>query len=123
MVFGFFLFIGGVILSFWIKSWLGLFWPLLGVFSLWQAVKRFRQQGPQIKIGRQGIWSVKTDFLPWGRTLPIVKMELGYRSVSTYLVLLNRFNQHQELAKFNLRELDIDVRTLKMYINELAPKF
>ncbi len=49
-------------------------------------------------------------------------MEVGYRSVSTYLVLLNRFNQHQELARFNLRELDIEARMLKVYIKELAPK-
>jgi hypothetical protein len=108
--------------SLWIKSWWGLFWPLLGIFSIWQAIKRFRQQRAQIKISRQGIWSIKTGFLPWDRTLPLVKMKVGYRYVSTYLVLLNRFNQSQELARFNIRELDIDARILKAYINELAPK-
>jgi hypothetical protein len=122
LILGLFLIGGGLIFSLWIKSWWGLFWLLLGILSIWQAIKRFRQQGAQIKISRQGIWSIKTGFLPWGRTLPLVKMEVGYRNVSTYLVLLNRFNQSQELARFNMRELDIDARILKAYINELAPK-
>jgi hypothetical protein len=122
LILGLFLIGGGLIFSLWIKSWWGLFVTLLGIFSIWQAIKRFRQQGPQIKISRQGIWSIKTGFLPWGRTLPFVKMEVDYRYVSTYLVLLNRFNQSQELARFNIRELDVDARILKAYINELAPK-
>ena len=122
LLLGFFLLIGGVALSLWIKSWLGLFWSLLGMFSIWQAIKRFRQQGPQLKIGRQGVWSVKTNFLPWGRVLPLVKLEAGYRSVSTYLILFNRLNQRQEIARFNMRELDIDARVLNAYIKEFAPK-
>jgi hypothetical protein len=122
LILGLFLIGGGLIFSLWIKSWWGLFWPLLGILSIWQVIKRFCQQGAQIKISSQGIWSMKTGFLPWGKTLPFVKMEMGYRYVSTYLVLLNRFNQSQELARFSIRELDIDARILEAYINELAPK-
>jgi hypothetical protein len=122
LVFGFFLIVGGVALTFWIKSWVGLFWPALGVFSIWGAVKRFRQQEPQVKIGKQGVWTKKTDFLPWSRVLPLIKAEVSYRSVSTYLVLVNRFNQQQELIRFSVRELDVDARLLQVYIREFAPK-
>jgi hypothetical protein len=122
LILGLFLIGGGLIFSLWIKSWWGFSWPLLGILSIWQAIKSFRQQGAQIKVSSQGIWSMKTGFLPWGKTLPFVKMEMGYRYVSTYLVLLNRFNQSKELARFSIRELDIDARILEAYINELAPK-
>jgi hypothetical protein len=42
LILGLFLIGGGLIFSLWIKSWWGLFVTLLGIFSIWQAIKRFR---------------------------------------------------------------------------------
>ena len=108
-----FLFDGGVF-AYWLEWWGAWFIPLLGMFIIWQAIRRGFDQGPQLKIGNSGMWTIKTGFLSWGSALPIIKTEVGYRSVSTYLVLLNRvyLERKTEIASVSMRELDIDARIL-----------
>ncbi|GAA3978241.1 hypothetical protein [Hymenobacter antarcticus] len=114
---------GGAAFTYWLEWWGALFIPLFGLFVIWQAIKRGFDQGPQLKIGNSGIWTAKTGFLPWGRALPIIKTEVGYRSVSTYLVLTNRVypERKTEIASVSMRELDIDARTLQVYLNKYSP--
>ncbi|MGY3090117.1 hypothetical protein ACVWYF_003165 [Hymenobacter sp. UYAg731] len=116
--------LGGSVFAYWIESWWALAVPLLGLFTIWQAVKRGFDQGPQLKIGHSGIWSAEFGFLSWGKALPIIKTEIGYRSTSTYLVILDRTypERKTEFARLSTRALDIDERTLQACLNKYAPK-
>ena len=114
---------GRVAFAYWLKSWWALYIPLLGLFITWQAIKRGFNQGPHLKIGTNGIWTVETGFLPSGKALPAIKTEAGYRSVSTYLVFLNRTcpERKTEIGRLSMRELEIDTRTLRAYLNKCSP--
>ena len=115
---------GGSAFAYWIESWWALAVPLLGLFTIWQAVKRGFDQGPQLKIGHSGIWLAEFGFLPWGKALPNIKSEVGYRSVSTYLVILNRTypERETETARLSMRELDIDARELRASLSKYSSK-
>ena len=115
---------GGSAFAYWIESWWALAVPLLGLFIIWQAVKRGFDQGPQLKIGYSGIWAAEFGFLPWGRALPIIKTEVGYRSASTYLVILNRTYPEREieLARLSMRELAIDASELQACLSKYSSK-
>ena len=117
---GLFLF-GGAALGYWLKLWVTGIFPLGGIFTVWQAIKRARDQGPQLKIGRPGIWTVKTGFLPWGQAMPVIKQDIGYRYVASYLVIVNRLNPYKELERIRIEYLDIDIRSLQAYLKEFAP--
>lgn len=115
---------GGTAFAYWIESLWALFLPLLGLFTTWQAIKRGFDQGPQLKIGNSGIWTTETGFLPWGRALPVIKTEVDYRSVSTYLASLSRTypERETEIARVSVRELDVDGRTLQTYLSRYSSK-
>ena len=115
---------GGSAFAYWIESWWALAVPLLGLFIILQAIKRGLDQGPQLKVGHVGVWSAEFGFLSWGKASPIIKTEVGYRSVSTYLVILNRTypERETEIARLSIRELDIDARALQTYLNKYSSK-
>ena len=113
---------GGVAFTYWVKWWGGAVVPLLGLFMMWQAVKRGFNQGPQLMIGRRGIWTANAGFLPWGRALSIIKTEAGYRSATTCLIVLNRTYPEREITRVSIRNLDVDGRTVQAYLNKYSPK-
>lgn len=115
---------GGSAFAYWLEWWGAWFVPVFGLFTIWQAIKRGFDQRPQLKIGNSGIWTTKTGFLSWGRVLPIIKTEVGYRSVSTYLVLLDRVypERKTEIASVSIRELDIDARTIQTCLSKYSSK-
>jgi hypothetical protein len=114
--------IGGIALGIWSNSWVIIILPILGLLSLWQAIKRSRAQGPQLKIGGQGIWTLKTGFLPWNKAKAIIKTEVSFRSATTYLIILARDNSEKEVARMMLRMLDIEERNLQAYLNRYLPR-
>ena len=122
IVFGVFFLIGGIALGIWSNSWAIIVLPLLGLLSLWQAIKRSRAQGPQLKIGGQGIWTVKTGFLPWNRAKAVIKTEASFRSATTYLIILAKDNSEKEVARMMLRMLDIEERNLQAYLNRYSQR-
>ncbi|WP_157886777.1 hypothetical protein [Hymenobacter sp. PAMC 26628] len=124
IVSGLMLLFGGTALAYWLKSWAASFIPLLGFFMIRQATKRGLDQGPQLKIGSSGMWAAETGFLSWGRALPIIKTEMGYRSVATYLIIINRTypERKTEIARISMRELDVDRRALQQYLDKYSPK-
>ncbi|RZK38433.1 MAG: hypothetical protein EOO57_04165 [Hymenobacter sp.] len=121
LIFGFFLTIGGIFLALWIKSWIGALWPFFGVLSVYRAIKHFRQQGPQLKIGKQGVWTKKTGFMSWAKVTALIKTEVNYRSVTTRIIIINRINK-LELASFRVDDLAIDAYSLRTYIDRFSPK-
>jgi len=116
--------LGGAAFAYWIESLWALLIPLLGTYTIWQTIKRGFNQGPQLKIGYSGIWSAEFGFLSWTKALPVIKTDVGYRSVSTYLVVLDRVYPERatEIAKLSVRELDIEIRELQACLVRYAPK-
>ncbi|MBH8560086.1 hypothetical protein [Hymenobacter negativus] len=120
-IFGGFLLLTGVGLAFWLESWVAAYFSVIGLFLIWRAIRRIRNQGPQLKIGSQGIWTVATGFLPWTKAQAIIKVESGHRSATTYLIILAK-GSYGEITRIALEGLDVDARNLQAYLNKYAPK-
>jgi hypothetical protein len=122
VILGTFILVGGLASTFLIRKWIFLWVVLIGLFILWKAIKRSFKQGPQLMIGRAGIWTAATGHLPWSEAVPAFKINTGSRNPTTCFVILNRQSQHIELASFNPEDLDVDSRSLKVYLNEFSPQ-
>jgi hypothetical protein len=95
---------------------------LTGLLLFWQTIKRIRNQSPQLKIGSQGIWTVKTGFLPWSKAQAVTKVEPSYRAAVTYLIIYARGNLSGEMTRITVSELDVDGRDLQAYLNKYSLK-
>gem|GEM_PF-6131855 len=89
---------------------------------LWEAIGRGRQPGPQLKIGRQGIWTFEAGHHPWASVLVEVKTEKNSRSVITWLIIVKRTDPTQEIARLSTDHLDVDVRSLKAHLRRFASR-
>ncbi|MFC6223578.1 hypothetical protein ACFP2F_10025 [Hymenobacter artigasi] len=120
-VFGVPLLFGGVILALWWKEWPLVFLPALGLLMVWQAVKMLLNPGPQLRIGYQGIWTVKSGHLPWTRVMAVIKQSTGFRGGMTeHLAIVNRFNPHFDIEQIWIDQLDVDIRSLRVYLKKCA---
>ncbi|MCC2547547.1 hypothetical protein LJY25_13910 [Hymenobacter sp. BT175] len=99
-----------------------LFLLLLGGYMLRQAIKRFSSRGPKLKIGQLGIWTVETGHLRWSKVKLMLMHVTFDQSVTTYLVIRKRKQQSQVLVKFAVDDLDVDPRSLTVYLEEFGPK-
>ncbi|MBF9237104.1 hypothetical protein I2I05_06810 [Hymenobacter sp. BT683] len=120
-VFGLPLSFGSLVLAFWWQAWVFLFISAAGFFMLWRAVKMLLDQSPQLKIGYQGIWTVKTGHLPWTRVMAVMKQSIGFRGgVTEHLAIVNRFNPYIDIEQIWIDELDVDIRSLRVYLKKCA---
>ncbi|MBU6123241.1 hypothetical protein [Hymenobacter siberiensis] len=120
-VFGVPLLFGSLVLAFWWRALALLFLSATGLFMVWRAVKMLRNQGPQLKIGYQGIWTVKSSHLPWTRVMAVIKQSTGFRGgVTEHLAIVNRFNPHFDIEQIWIDQLDVDIRSLRVYLKKCA---
>jgi hypothetical protein len=120
-IFGVLMLFGSVISLLMTKSLMPIFFMLIGAFLIWKATTRFGKQGPQLKIGKQGIWTVETGALPWRRVTLRIEHHMGYRGgVSSSLVIINRLNPNIQMPHFYTSELDIDYYDLQMILRKFT---
>jgi hypothetical protein len=112
----------GIALAYSLNRVVAILLALLGFLLIWKAIKQIRSRGPQLKIGRAGIWTVKTGFLPWDKIQAHIKSEAGFRTVPIYLIMLDRSDSIVEIGRLPIAELDIKVLTLQTYLNKYSPK-
>ncbi|GAB3579387.1 hypothetical protein [Hymenobacter daeguensis] len=120
-VFGVPLLLGSLIVACWWKEWVFLLLSAVGLYMVWRAVKMLFDQSPQLKIGYQGIWTVKSGHLPWTRVMAVIKQSTGYRGgVTDYMAVVNRFNPHVDIEQVWIDQLDVDIRSLRVYLKKCA---
>ncbi|WP_084444113.1 hypothetical protein [Hymenobacter roseosalivarius] len=116
----FFIIVFGISSKWWMGNvWWLIIWIAIGTFILWGAIKRAKNQGPQIKISYAGIWTKKTGLLSWHRISLQIRQFTTYRSVSYSLVISNRVSGI-ELISFNTGDLDMNLVELRKIASEFS---